>query len=81
MIKYQVGHYLRAEITTVDIERETSESVWINGRRRQKKSYFFDTWDEAHSYLVDMADAKLSSARRQLEHAQGLHGNIKGMKP
>ena len=42
---------------------------------------FFLTWDEAHSYLLGRADAKVSQARRQLELANATLGNIKGMKP
>ena len=80
MIKYKVGYYLSAEITEVEVERETAESVWVNGRRHKKGGHFFDTWEAAHSHLMERADEKLSQARRSLQSAQCLHGNIKGME-
>jgi len=80
MIKYKIEHYLRAEITAVDIDRETDDSVWIKGERMKKLEHFFDTWGCAKNHLVVMADAKLLSARLSLDNAQQLHGQITGMK-
>ena len=84
MIKYKANRYLGGTIKQVEIERETASNLWVNGCRRAKKSSydcFFDTWEEAHAYLLDLAEMKLESARRGLENAQGMYGNVKGLTP
>lgn len=83
MIKYVAGWW-RGRIKTVEVERETESSVWINGRRNAKlnnyKNYF-DTWEEAHSYLMEKAQRKVNEARKSLEQANSELGTVKGMKP
>jgi hypothetical protein len=39
------------------------------------------TWQEAHEVLMARAHSNLNHARLNLQRAQGLHGNILGMKP
>ena len=74
-----------ATIVEVEVQRETEISVWINGRRRNKRSRdwanFFDRWDEAKAYLMEKYAARLAGARRRLEIAQSEYGNVKGLKP
>lgn len=80
--KFRAGDY-RNRITAIEIERETDSSVWIGGRRSAKSTEYdnyFDTWDEAHKFLLDKAGALLDAARHRLQQAQAAHGNIKGMK-
>ena len=66
MIKYRVvpsGVGWRQDITPVECERETDSSVFIKGRRNAKRSTYecyYDTWDEAHSALVDAARHKIA---------------------
>lgn len=77
------------EITRVECIRESEASVWLaNGSRRDKQSTsrkyphrYCETWEEARAELLIHAERKLNDARRQLERAQGLHGNLVGMKP
>jgi hypothetical protein len=70
-------------ISEVDVERESGSSVWIAGRRHAKRSEwenYFDTWEQAHQFLLDLAQEEVDSCRLQLERAKGYLGNIKGMK-
>ena len=70
-------------IEPVQVEKETESRVWIDGRRRAKRSGFdnyFDTWDEAKEFMTEYAEKKLDRARRDLEAAQGLAGNVRGLK-
>ena len=73
-----------AKIETVDAERETEASVWINGRRSAKESEwanYYDTWEEAHSALLGTHQSYVDSLRVRLQQANGILGNIKGLKP
>lgn len=81
MHKYKTTSF--SGITSVEIERETDSSVYINGRRRSKRSEYedyFDTWEEAHEFLTRRAQDDVESARHVLERANSRLGNIKGMK-
>jgi hypothetical protein len=42
---------------------------------------YHKTWAEAHQALLARAEAKVASARYQLERLNGDYGRIKGMKP
>jgi hypothetical protein len=71
-------------IKAVEIERETAEIVWINGRRCAKTTsweWYRDTWEEAHAILLGIAQGKVNDLRRQLGYANDRLGNVKGMKP
>ena len=71
------------KIEVVEVERKTEKTVWIDGRRHaQLNDYhaYFDTFDEAKTYLLGVAESKLDAARRNLENAQGYMGNVKGLK-
>ena len=86
MIKYKTNkHFFRSEgfINKVEVERETEQSVWINGRRNSKHSdysSFFDSFDEAKAFLLAIAEKKVTLAKLRLNDAQGELGNIKGLK-
>lgn len=83
MVKYKVDHYWRPEVKKVEIEKETESSVWIKGRREAKETQyhaFFDTFQEAKDFLIDVFEKKAQAVRRQLEQANGHLGNAKGLK-
>ena len=83
MIKYRTGKFINNPIEAVEVERETDSSVWINGSRNAKHTIYYmywDTWQEAHEYLMVRVGKKLKSSRRDLERWQGEYENIKGMK-
>lgn len=72
MVKYKSDNYLKPEIVMVKVEKETEAFVWIKGRREAKaNSYhrYFDTFDEAKEYLVDVFTKKADSARESAERA------------
>jgi hypothetical protein len=73
----------RSKIDAVEVERESEQNVWVNGGRTAKRSSYknyFDTWAEAHTFLIKRSESSLESARRMLVLAQGYHGNVTGMK-
>ena len=85
MIKYRTSGWSEpeAKIKTVRISRETDKSIWINGDRFAKISewyQFWDTWQEAHNYIVERSEELVRSGRLILDRRKGLLGNIKGMK-
>lgn len=56
----------------------TYVSRW--GRSKESRETIFDTWENAHSYLVWRAEEDVASARRSLQLANSTLGNIKDMK-
>lgn len=85
MIKYRTSGWTEpeAKIETVRISRETEKSIWLDGNRCAKISewyQFWDTWKDAHSYIIERAEELARSARLILDRRKGILGNIKGMK-
>lgn len=71
------------QITQITVGKFTDSSVWVRGQRNARKTIsqlYAPTWDEAHSFLMEHWNAQVLAARRQLEYANGRHGNVKGMK-
>lgn len=71
------------EIIRVEVERETEQCVWINGRRNSKITdweCFHDSWDAAHQHLMSAAETEVAAARLRLNARVGHLGNIKGLK-
>ena len=82
MIKYKAEIW-HNQIYEVEVERETENSVWINGRRSAKQTSdacYFDTWEEARDYKLSNAQDEVERARSALERAKSKLGNIKGLK-
>lgn len=92
--KYKIqARWPKAEIEVVEVVRETAQCVFLpsthrrdkNGERKELKRSewheYYDTWDAAHAALMAKAESRLNAARRRLQDAQGLHGNVKGMRP
>jgi hypothetical protein len=92
MKKYMTGGF-ESPIEEVEVVKETKKSVWVKregwakgtesiDRCHKRASWhnYFDTWEEAHAFLMDKAQREVDSLRRQLELAKGKLGNIKGMK-
>lgn len=72
-----------SRIIEVEVERETESSVWVKGRRHNKRSEYenyWDSWEDAHSFLLQNAERWVEGARLRLERAKGEYGQIKGMK-
>jgi len=86
--------YSANRIEEVMVIRETAAFVYVPNEyatgekkpeRREAKSgefaQYHDTWAAAHAYLIDRAQEKVRAARRQLELANAVLGNVKGLKP
>jgi len=86
MIKYKTDEWRGepgARILKIECERETDKCIWIGKNRHLKiteSERYFDTWQEAHEYILEMAKDKVNHVKVQLDKAKGLLGNIKGMK-
>ena len=71
-----------AKIDEVDVEKETAQSVWIDGRRRAKVSdyeTYFDTWGNAHSALMNRQKKQIKNYRLMLQRANSRLNEIKKM--
>jgi len=83
MIQYKVTTR-KAEIIKVTVDRVTVSSVWINGKRRGRRSdewdNYFDTFNEAKQFLQVISGRRLVSARLELQKAQGFAGNVQGIR-
>lgn len=93
MKRYKIERkWIRAKIEEVEVSRETEKCVFIAGKdvrgrpadhRENKVSEYYEfheTWEAAHTRLMEIANANVLSARRRLEEANSTLGNIKGMK-
>jgi hypothetical protein len=88
MIMYRVRS---GKIYAVEVLRATDRQVVlanphrIGGEEREKKESIWhswhETWEAAHAHMIDEAQSKVNSLRKQLECANGDLGRIKGMKP
>lgn len=85
-----------ARIDVIEVIKESEQAIWLPmwqidtmantgpGRRTAKRSNYdnyFDTWAEAHAFLMQEAASRVLAARRELEEARSHEGNVKGMKP
>lgn len=75
-IKYKVNQWGKSKITPVVCIKETPKQVWIEqddyrGRkevlRRAKAGVFFDTWKEAHNFLLTQARDAINNAKVTLK--------------
>ena len=91
IVKYKVSSKSHnPKIEKVEVVRETAQCVFLppyNGmgsERREAKSSdyadYFDSFEDAKSFLVTLWESKVNSARLNLEQYKGTLGNIKGMK-
>ena len=78
-IKWELTTWGKVKIAPVECIKETVKQVWIEregfqGRkevsRRAKEGAFFDTWKEAHDFLLNQAKAELQNARITLGHKE-----------
>ena len=88
MIKYRTSG--TTNIEKVEVLRETKSQVVFPsnlGNRKERRENkistwinYFDTWEEAKAHLLKISERKLIRARISLEQANGVHGNIKGLR-
>lgn len=71
-------------INRIDVERETASSVWVHGRRNAKRSSYdnyFNTWEDAHGFLLETAEHELALAQLRLDAARSKLELVKSLKP
>lgn len=72
-----------ARIDVVEVLRETKSTVTLADNTTERKHTlwhaYFDTWEEAHGRLMEIAEGDVKGARLRLQAAQGFLGNVKGM--
>lgn len=82
MIKYRT--FSSSTIEAVEVVRETKVFVWLpNGRRESKISdwrAYFDTWPEAHKYLVDKQKRNVELDEQCLKSQKKLLAELEAMK-
>lgn len=72
------------KIEAVEVERETTGSVWRGGRRRAKATdyeCYHDTFDLAKQHIVNKARTAFSRAEEQLEYARMDLNEAMALKP
>jgi hypothetical protein len=82
MIKFYAECYFTAQITPREVDRETENCVFIEGRKLNKCTQydgFFNFWEEAQAWLVEGKQKKVARAEsvyksclKELEDAKEL---------
>ncbi len=87
-IKYQIKLSNRwdneADIQPIEIEKETSKSVWIDGNRTLKRSSywnFYDSFKEAKLVLLEAQRARIKRLQEALKKAESVLDDIKKLSP
>ena len=73
----------KSEIREVEVEKETSQSLKINGRIVRKQTEWgihFPTYEEARVYLEDRAIEDVAYYGKQLKKAEFAVAKLRGMK-
>lgn len=82
--KYKAVFHWRVEITTEQFLRETEHNLYTENNRKVLKLTdrigCFDTWEQAHKWLMEKANWDVLQARNDLYRANSLLGNVKGIK-
>ena len=82
MTKYKAKTY-HPFVEKVQVERETPNSIWVDGQRRAKMASdvgYFDSFDRAKGFLLAIAKEKVKVANYRLKQAKAFIGNVKGLK-
>jgi len=86
MIKYRTKEWRGvpdAKILKIECSKETEKSVWINNGRHLKitdNEIYHDTWKEAYSHILTLANEHVIRVAAQLDKAHSLLNNIVDLK-
>jgi hypothetical protein len=92
MIKYEACSGSYPTIERIEVTRETEKCVWIRvfgweDESREEKRLkvnswrpVFDTWEQAHNWIITKAIEKIEDAQRQLMYAEADYEKVKKMK-
>jgi hypothetical protein len=81
MKKYRTKSYSDM-IESIEVERETKDSVWVNGRRNAKiTSYdrYHESFEMARQWLIERHEGDISAARAKIHRAESALGSIRKM--
>lgn len=92
MIKYRTGGSGREQIEALEVVKETAHYVTFvaewghrKSEHREKKDsgYYkwFDTWEEAHAYLLERAQGSVRNCSLSLDRARERLRRVEAMKP
>lgn len=82
MYKARTGSW-RINIEPVEVEKVNDKTVWINGRRNARTSNYdnyFDTFEEAKSFLLTEAKSEINKYKTGLEAAEKEYERIQAIK-
>lgn len=78
------------QIEKVYVTKESEHCVWLPPNKpgdSERKVYkvgadwqYFDSWEDAHNYLMQSALTLLDNCRRTLQRAQDRVGRVKGLR-
>ena len=81
MIKFEA---CMGKIETIEVAKETDKTITTSrGNRRFKNNSWcpiFDTWQQAHDWLIREAVESIESAQRQLKYAEKNYNDIIKLK-
>jgi len=87
MIKYRTTMWEGIpdpKIMEFQYEKETDKSIWTKDgsvfRKESARHRFHNSWEEAHEYILNLANDRVTFSILRLERATSLLGNIKGLK-
>lgn len=74
-----------AKIATVEVERETDSFIWVKGDKHRRKirsnwGNYFNSWKEAHEFILVKVLTKLEQAQKELKQAENIYNEIMRMK-
>ena len=73
LIRWQTTRYHPTKIDRIECDRETTHSIWINGRRRARHTEYhnlFSTWEDARSHLQLEQELAIASYERLLHESK-----------
>lgn len=87
---YKVSSYSH-KIEEVEVVKHTEKCVWYKydwfGKEEVRKAakisggnHYFESWQEAHSFLLDRYERKVQSLKQATHEANSLLGQVRKMK-
>jgi hypothetical protein len=78
---YEVPRRYGWTVKTLEVEKFNEKSVWINGRRRARESYYdilVETPEEAHALLLKRCLSDIDRLSDELEKTKQVLKDLKG---
>ena len=83
--KYKVHNIgVKLKIEKIRIKKETAKYITLLTEQRIRKEgtlyHYFDTWDEAHSHMIIIAERNLYARKKFLEEAEEVYEQALALK-